>query len=60
MTISGKLGSAYRADLELTTEWIMLHGELAIGAEAKPHPHNAIITLSGNVKDVTCRVSSDH
>ena len=37
LTIDGKLSFANTADLELTTEWIMLHGELEIGTEAKPH-----------------------
>jgi len=31
LTIMGKLAFADTADLELTTEWIMLHGELEIG-----------------------------
>src|SRR6185503_18077608 len=39
------------ADLELTTEWIMLHGELAIGTEASPHTRNATITFTDNVKN---------
>ena len=46
LSIDGKLSFADDADLELTTEWIMVHGELAIGSEAKPlhaqgdhHPH---------------------
>src|SRR5690606_33862068 len=39
-----------KADLELTTEWIMLHGELVIGTEAKPHTRKATITLTDNVK----------
>src|SRR6478735_799323 len=34
LTINGKLSFADNADLELTTEWIMVHGELAIGTEA--------------------------
>ncbi len=34
--IEGKLSFADKKDLELTTEWIMVHGELAIGSEAKP------------------------
>ena len=34
VTINGKLSFASNADLELTTEWIMVHGELAIGTEA--------------------------
>ena len=36
LTIDGKLSFANNADLELTTEWIMLHGELEIGTEASP------------------------
>src|SRR6187200_298939 len=36
ITINGKLTFADNADLELSTEWIMVHGELAIGTEAKP------------------------
>ena len=38
-----------QSDLELTTEWIMLHGELQIGSEANPHTRNATITLTNNV-----------
>src|SRR4051812_34476364 len=41
LTIMGKLAFADTADLELTTEWIMLHGELEIGTEAKPHTRKA-------------------
>jgi hypothetical protein len=37
LTINGKLSFANTADLELTTEWVMIHGELAIGTEAAPH-----------------------
>ncbi len=29
----------------------MLHGELDIGTEAKPHTRKATITLTNNVKD---------
>ncbi len=50
LSIDGKLTFANDADLELTTEWIMLHGELAIGSEASPHTRNATITLTNNVK----------
>src|SRR5688572_10885244 len=50
LSIDGKLTFANTADLELTTEWIMLHGELAIGSEASPHTRNATITLTDNVK----------
>jgi cell migration-inducing and hyaluronan-binding protein len=50
LSIEGKLSFSDKADLELTTEWIMLHGELAIGTEAKPHARKATITLTDNVK----------
>ena len=49
LSIDGKLSFANNADLELTTEWIMLHGELAIGSEASPHTRNATITLTNKV-----------
>ena len=51
VTINGKLSFANNADVELTTEWIMIHGELAIGTEAAPHTRKATITLANNVKD---------
>ncbi|MBK6672922.1 MAG: G8 domain-containing protein [Proteobacteria bacterium] len=51
LTINGKLTFADTTDLELTTEWIMLHGELAIGTEAKPHTRKATITLTDTVKE---------
>src|ERR1700675_4609567 len=51
LTINGTLSFADNKDLELTTEWIMVHGELEIGTEAKPHTHQATITLTDNVKD---------
>src|ERR1043165_4648178 len=51
LTINGKLSFADDKDLELTTEWIMLHGTLEIGTEAKPHTRKATITLTANVKD---------
>src|SRR6516164_5610137 len=51
LTINGKLSFADNKDLELTTEWIMLHGELEIGTEARPHTRNAAITLTNNVPD---------
>jgi G8 domain len=51
LTINGKLSFANTKDLELTTEWIMLHGELEIGTEAKPHTRQATITFTNNVKD---------
>src|ERR1700741_4390813 len=51
LMINGKLSFADNKDLELTTEWIMVHGELEIGTEAKPHTRKATITLTDNVKD---------
>jgi G8 domain len=51
LTINGKLSFADKSDLELTTEWIMVHGELAVGTEAAPFTHKATITLTDNVKD---------
>src|SRR5687767_11331817 len=50
VTINGKLTFADKSDLALTTEWIMLHGELQIGTEAKPHARKATITFTDNVK----------
>src|SRR5262252_7875257 len=49
VTIDGKLSFANNRDLELTTEWVMVHGELEIGTEASPHTRKATITLTNNV-----------
>src|ERR1700761_9129209 len=51
LTINGKLSFANNKDVELTTEWIMLHGELEIGTKKAPHTRKATITLTDNVKD---------
>ena len=51
LTIDGKLSFANNRDLELTTEWIMVHGELEIGTEARPHTRKATITFTNNIKD---------
>jgi G8 domain-containing protein len=51
VTINGTLSFADSKDLELTTEWVMVHGALEIGTEARPHTHTATITLTDNVKD---------
>src|SRR4051812_36534519 len=51
LTINGKLSFANNKDLELTTEWIMLHGELEIGTEKAPHTRKATITFTNDVKD---------
>src|SRR5688572_6998251 len=49
LTIDGKVSFANNRDIELTTEWILLHGELEIGTEKTPHTRNATITLTNNV-----------
>src|SRR5256885_8202149 len=51
LTIEGKLSFANTKDIDLTTEWIMLHGELEIGTEKAPHTRKATITFTNNVKD---------
>jgi cell migration-inducing and hyaluronan-binding protein len=45
ITVMGKLSFADKSDLELTTEWIMVHGELEVGTEARPFTHKATVTL---------------
>ncbi|HHX81594.1 MAG TPA: hypothetical protein GX696_01250, partial [Pseudomonadaceae bacterium] len=49
LTIDGKLSFASDKDIELSTDWIMLHGELRAGSEAAPHTGNVTITLVDNV-----------
>ncbi len=51
MTINGKLSFADKTDLALSTEWIMVHGDLEVGTAAKPFTHKATITLTDNVKN---------
>ena len=52
VTVHGKLTfSGQVPTLELTTEWVMLHGQLEVGTEAKPYTHKATITHTDNVKD---------
>ena len=48
LSINGKLSFSNEEDLELTTEWIMVFGELEIGTEANPHTRKATITLTDN------------
>ncbi len=50
LTINGKLVFADESDLALTTEWILVFGELQIGTEANPFQHKATITLTDNNK----------
>jgi cell migration-inducing and hyaluronan-binding protein len=49
LQIKGKLSFSDKADIELTIESIVVHGELEIGTEAKPHTRKATITLTNNV-----------
>jgi hypothetical protein len=51
LTINGKLSFSDETDIELSTEWIMVFGELEIGTESIPHERRAIITLTDNVPD---------
>ncbi len=48
LTINGKLVFSDESDLALTTEWILVFGELQIGTEDAPHQHKATITLTNN------------
>ena len=50
INVDGKLSFSDDADLELTTEWIQLRGELQIGTESSPHTADATITLTDNVE----------
>jgi hypothetical protein len=50
LSIDGKLTFSNNAYLKLTTEWIMVHGELAIGSVAAPHTRKVSITFTDNVK----------
>ncbi len=59
LRINGKLSFADNKDLELTTEWVMLHGELEIGTEARPHTRNATITLTNTVPGEDIEVMGD-
>jgi cell migration-inducing and hyaluronan-binding protein len=51
LTIDGTLSFSNDSDIELTTDWIMLHGELRAGSEDAPHTRQATITLVDNVPD---------
>jgi cell migration-inducing and hyaluronan-binding protein len=51
MNLNGKLSFADDQNVELTTEWILLRGELNAGSESNPHTSNATITLTNNVPD---------
>jgi cell migration-inducing and hyaluronan-binding protein len=49
MNLNGTLSFADDRDLELTTEWILMRGELHVGSERRPHTRNATITLTDNI-----------
>jgi len=51
LTINGKLSFANNKDVELITEWVMVHGELEVGTEKAPHTRKATITFTNDVKD---------
>jgi hypothetical protein len=51
MNLDGTLSFSDESDLELTTEWILVRGELDIGSESAPHTANATITLTDDVPD---------
>ncbi|MXO59731.1 transmembrane domain-containing protein [Altererythrobacter salegens] len=60
LTVNGKLRFADDRDLALETEWIYLPGgELQIGSEARPHTHQASITLTDNVRDEDINTMGD-
>lgn len=46
LQIDGKLVFA-RKDLELRSDWIVVHGSMQVGTRHKPFKHNAVITLTG-------------
>ena len=49
MNLDGKLSFSNDHDVELTTEWILLRGELQAGSPSRPHTRNATITLTDTV-----------
>lgn len=49
LTVEGTLSFGDNDDIELTTEWIAVSGELYIGTAEAPYSHNATITLVDNV-----------
>ncbi|MEY4641999.1 MAG: hypothetical protein RLZZ227_1993 [Pseudomonadota bacterium] len=51
MNLDGKLSFAEDKELELTTEWILMRGELHAGSDSAPHTGNATITLTNTVPD---------
>jgi cell migration-inducing and hyaluronan-binding protein len=60
LTVQGKLSFADDRDIGLETEWIYLPGgELEIGTEARPHRHQATITLTDSVPNEDINTMGD-
>jgi hypothetical protein len=60
LTINGRLSFADDRDIELTSEWIYLAGgALDIGSEARPHTHQATITLTDNIPNEDVNTMGD-
>jgi G8 domain len=51
LRVDGKLSFA-RKNLELKSDWIMVHGTFRVGSEQKPFTHRAEITLTGDDRTV--------
>ena len=51
MNLDGRLSFSDQSDVELTTEWVLLRGELRAGRAGVPHTANATITLTNNVPE---------
>ncbi len=51
INLDGSLVFSDAADLELTTEWVLVRGALGIGSADNPHTRNATITLTDTVPD---------
>jgi cell migration-inducing and hyaluronan-binding protein len=49
LNLNGKLSFADNKKIELTTEWVLLTGELEIGSSTTPYSGNATITLTDHV-----------
>jgi hypothetical protein len=60
LTINGRLSFSDDRDIELKSEWIYLAGgALDIGSEARPHRHNATITLTDSVPNEDINTMGD-
>jgi hypothetical protein len=51
LNVHGKLSFSDMPSVELSTEWIIVMGELEIGQETSPYQGKAIITLTDNIKN---------